>query len=207
MLWRERAPLGRKSRRAPRPQGWSMMRRRASGPLLPRCCGRHRWHHGQPQPGWREELERGQTRQPGPQPQPGERTARTDTPHQQCSSYDIRPEIKENREGGGRLYIRPKFYCLISERAAKSMAWFAQSSSSDVQTHTCTHTQTHGTVKNENTPLLSWIKRVDDLAVETCTVGPALPFPADTWPRAHAQTSKHIHRHTHVHRHTQTVAC
>lgn len=33
--------------------------------------------------------------------------------------------------------------------------------------------------KHTNISLLGWIKRVDDLAVETCTVGPALPFPAD----------------------------
>lgn len=54
------------------------------------------------------------------------------------------------------------------------------------------HTHTSA-VKNTNTSLLGWIKRVDDLAVETFTVGPALPFPADMCTQTHRQHHVHIH--------------
>ena len=232
--WRETAPLGRKSHRAPQLQGWSMMRRWARGPLLPRCWGRHRQPHRQPQPGQREELERGQTQQPGPQPQPGERTAQTDTPHQQCSSYDIRPAGEDRREEGGgerrggtldssgdifrdnltksnmtrtkkeliKIPVKTEELCLVGQISGRISAvpitkhnQVYGSSTHEVLLQTCKHT--HCTVKNTNMSLQGWIKRVDDLAVETYTVGSALPFPADICTQTHRGTHSNAH----------TIAC
>lgn len=53
-------------------------------------------------------------------------------------------------------------------------------SSHKVLLQRCKHT--HCTVKNTNTSLLAWIKKAEDLAVETCSV---VPIPADMCTHTH----------------------